>query len=265
MHGEQGSEWGEDERQSEWADGVQAATNSDGLRPGRRKLRKPVVIPRRAAPPPPPLGLGASPPSATSAGLPSSRTFDSPSAGPSTASASSSGHAQADSPQSQYSVLPPTTRAPYPTASPVMIPMQAEDGPSRPAHGPHMSMQSMSYSIYDIGQDSSSRASTPTASSSTPRGTYTKVPASRLEHDDQASPRTADRVEGAHPADRIEDHPRRGQNTRARTVSDEPKTPEEMVDLGLEARALGDLAKSAYYFWKAAEMGSMAGRLYWGT
>lgn len=269
LHGEQGSEWGEDDYQHEWLDkdGMPTASSSgEGPRSGRRKLRKLVVIPRRAAPPPPPPGLRASPPGPASAGLPSGRNADYPSAGPPTASASSSRYTQADSPQSQYSALPPPDSRPrFPSASPVMIPMHDGDGPSRPSHDPHMSMQSMSFSIYDIGQDSSSRSSTPTASSSTPRGTHTKVPASRLEHADHSSPSSSDRTDAASTGPRTEGQTRPPpQDTRVRTVSEEPKTPEDMVRRGLEARALGDLAKSAYYFMRAADMGSMAGRLYWG-
>ncbi|WWD22412.1 hypothetical protein CI109_106903 [Kwoniella shandongensis] len=83
VHGEQGSDWGDDESQFEWVDtegapeaanGLEGRKASGGLSPTKRlsrfksvvsrgsnsngdapkKLKKPLVIPRRAAPPPPP-------------------------------------------------------------------------------------------------------------------------------------------------------------------------------------------------------------------
>ena len=84
MYGEQGSEWGEDEENFEWLDRGNApeAENGDGksYSPSKKlggrikaavaghsegkKLRKPLVFPRRAPPPPPPNTASAPPPSA---------------------------------------------------------------------------------------------------------------------------------------------------------------------------------------------------------
>jgi hypothetical protein len=42
------------------------------------------------------------------------------------------------------------------------------------------------------------------------------------------------------------------------------KSPEEFVAAGIEARGKGDLAKSAWYFMRATEGGSLTGKMYYG-
>lgn len=42
------------------------------------------------------------------------------------------------------------------------------------------------------------------------------------------------------------------------------RTPDEFVSAGIEARGRGDFAKSAWYFMKATEGGSLTGKMYYG-
>jgi hypothetical protein len=82
-----------------------------------------------------------------------------------------------------------------------------------------------------------------------PKGRYTKVKASALELDvDQRTRKISERSTGS------------GSTIGAGTI----KTPEEFVAAGIEARGKGDLAKSAWYFMRATEGGSLTGKMYYG-
>lgn len=292
VYGEQGSDWGEDEQNFEWLDSNDApqAVNGDGrvglsLSPSKRigvklkaavssggdgkKLRKPLVLPRRAAPPPPrdtapapppsanansPLFSGEAPSSArsditfpTSRGRPTQQQrWQDGSAGPSDL------HYQPSQQHHQHSQRPTTQTSHVPT----IVPVRSGDGPSssmadRPGtKSSHASMQSAAYSFYDLDSPGPSSPAIPMQSSqlaenSFTKGRYTRVPVSRIDSSRSES--------------------------RERTISDPTRSPDLdmlnpdiLVAKGIEARGLGDLPKSAWLFMKAAAAGSSTGRMYWG-
>ncbi|ORY34279.1 hypothetical protein BCR39DRAFT_517414 [Naematelia encephala] len=117
-----------------------------------------------------------------------------------------------------------------------------------------MSMQSVAYSFYDLDPESPStpRAGTPSGELLFPRGKYVKVPLSRLEHD--ARERTFSAPEPPRPTPKPQHS--------ALIVGD--RNADDLVSAGVEARGKGDLPKAAWYFMKAAEMGSATGRMYYG-
>lgn len=286
LHGEQGSDWGEDEANFEWVDNDHGpvAANGDGkhISPSKRlgktlksavsigggegkRLRKNLVFPRRAAPPPPPdTAPSPAPPSfsprITDAPLsprPGDVVFPTPgmSHRPGLSQRWTDGSA---APTDLFNGPAKPTR---PLPSPLMMPMRAEDGPSSRVmaatgtRNSHMSMQSAAYSFYDIDSPGATtpRSSTPTSRTPTvpqdhifPNGRYAKVSVSRLEKEREARERGAS------------DPPRRDNPDLDFT------SPEVLVAKGIEARGLGDLAKSAWFFMKAAEKGSSTGRMYWG-
>ena len=294
VHGEQGSEWGEDEAQFEWLDAEHApeAINGAGNRrngtsPGKRltrlkaavkptlgvgggegrKLRKPLVFPRRAPPPPPAqaedhhprpqiITQSAMPVSASTvpqpqfmrngAGIPSSR----------------SGHQLAPLPQRP--ILSPhwsegsPPRSPTPTrssrTSPQMVPLKCDDQsslkPRNLSRNSQMSFQSIAYSFYDI-KGEATLPSTPSTNETVFQGKYLKVSASSL--DDQSDMQESDSSDST-PRSCVEDC----------LANRRTRSPEDLLHAGIEARGKGDLAKAAWHFMKAAEEGSATGRMYWG-
>ena len=297
VHGEQGSDWGEDEQNFEWLDTDTAeAQNGDGRRlrsspskklgakvkaavatagEGSKKLRKPLVFPRRAAPPPPKDTAPAPPthsPRVQDGSLPGSghvaypapaRRDRSADTRPSIPRGWTEGSVSASSSTETLNTTSRNHRQqpPAPLMVPTMVPMRSEDGPSSSSatmdragsKGSHLSMQSAAYSFYDLDSPgpSTPRATTPTASRRTqveqvfPQGKYHKIPVSRL--------------------DREREERERSISEPNRSVSDiENMPPEVLVAKGIEARGLGDLPKSAWLFMKAAEGGSATGRMYWG-
>jgi hypothetical protein len=116
-----------------------------------------------------------------------------------------------------------------------------------------MSFQSVAYSFYDL--DASDGALTPRVGKpggdelAFPRGKYTKVSASQLVRDAQ----------GRNDAGQGHD-----QVPLSATRVDSKMTAEDLVHRGIEARGRGDLPRSAFYFMKAAELGSATGRMCWG-
>jgi len=295
VHGEQGSEWGEDEQNFEWLDTDTAeAQNGDGRHlksspsqrlgarmkaavvtagEGGKKLRKPLVFPRRAAPPPP-KDTAPAPPTHSPRVQDGSllRSGDLAYPAPSMRGGGGEGRpgmarAWTDVPSASSSTetLSVNTRnqrpSPAPLMVPTMVPLRSGDGPSFASatmdrsgpKGSHTSMQSAAYSFYDIDSPgpSTPRASTPTASTRAPveqvfpQGKYHKVPISRLEREREERERSISEPN--------------------RTASDiDSMPPEVLVAKGIEARGLGDLPKSAWLFMKAAERGSATGRMYWG-
>ncbi|OCF59491.1 hypothetical protein L486_02158 [Kwoniella mangroviensis CBS 10435] len=340
VHGEQGSDWGDDESQFEWLDteGAPEAVNgkenqkgSGGSPPkrlsrfkaavtgvgvgsdGQKKLKKPLIIHRRAPPPPPDTAPAPAPAPAVILSEPTSPMRNNTNI-PRTATATIShptimksnprplqAHAETQIPKRAETIRsassnsdrspvvgnrmisdehhhhqhqhhhgthsnPDIFHTPQPPfgghghghgkrPSPLMVPMKMDDGPCSPAGAAgdnesrqsHMSFQSVAYSFYDLdGDHSPSTTPKPTGSNEDlafPHGKYVKVSASTLER----------------------------QKERERTISestvgsgDGGKTPEDLVHLGIEARGKGDLAKSAWYFMRAAEGGSATGRMYWG-
>jgi hypothetical protein len=118
-----------------------------------------------------------------------------------------------------------------------------------------MSLQSVAYSLYDLdGLDGDAlplpvRGQSQGEGLAFPKGRYTKVKASALELDvDQRTRKISERSTGS------------GSTIGAGTI----KTPEEFVAAGIEARGKGDLPKSAWYFMRATEGGSLTGKMYYG-
>ncbi|WRT63696.1 uncharacterized protein IL334_000619 [Kwoniella shivajii] len=308
VHGEQGSDWGDDESQFEWVDtenapeatnGVDSSRGGAGTSPtkrlsrlvkaavigggidgqGPKRLRKPLVIHRRAPPPPPNTtpALPSSQPNSPirkqssltpiipqpTAMLPSQL----PHRSGSLRAASSSNTARrlpvnnpnihqhpgfTRPPQEADLFIPPQAPFAHPLKrpSPLMVPMKVDDGPTSPmgdadSRRSHMSFQSVAYSFYDLDGEQSP-AATPKAEGELafPHGKYVKVSASALEREREI---------------RI-----RSDSERSRGSGDAGKTPEDFVHAGIEARGKGDLAKAAWYFMRAAEGGSATGRMYWG-
>ncbi|WVO18456.1 hypothetical protein L204_106173 [Cryptococcus depauperatus] len=300
VHGEQGSDWGDDKSQFEWVEteglpevenGIDGKGGVRGLSPTKRlsrlktvmgkeggKLRKPMVIPRRAPPPPP---SGASAPAPLMRSPSSSKVPSSPSKGalwrmakqtshPVISGRTSKGHQQLATFSSSRPPLMMNQRRSASQQnddflvsshvrgqshhSPLMVPLRNDCsssplGKSLGSRQSHMSSMS-GFSFYDLDSDSS--PATPKAGVSEfafPKGKYTKVPVSVLEREGEIRERAM-----------------------SEPVSENPITPlslscwsaDDLVHRGIEARGKGDFPKSAYYFMKAAEAGSSTGRIYWG-
>ncbi|WVQ62526.1 uncharacterized protein L199_000668 [Kwoniella botswanensis] len=338
VHGEQGSDWGDDESQFEWLDTEGAPEAVNGLEnqkgsggspskrlsrfkaavtgvgvgsDGQKKLKKPLIIHRRAPPPPPNTAPAPAPtvtlseptspirkytyipntaiatishpttvtPTTNPKAFHSHGEMQIPKRAGTIRSASSNSdrlpvvrnrmisdehhqhqhqhhHGTHSNPDIFHPPQPPFSEHGHgKRPSPLMVPMKMDDGSSSQAGAAgdnasrqsHMSFQSVAYSFYDLdGDHSPSTTPKPTGSNEDlvfPHGKYVKVSASTLER----------------------------QKERERTISestvgsgDGGKTPEDFVHLGIEARGKGDLAKSAWYFMRAAEGGSAKGRMYWG-
>ncbi|WVF66187.1 hypothetical protein IAT40_000927 [Kwoniella sp. CBS 6097] len=306
MHGEQGSDWGDDESQFEWLDteGAPEAVNGTegqkgGLSPSKRlsklkavmsgghqgeekrKLRKPLIIHRRA--PPPPAHTAAALPQSelTSPArrhdmLPQPSSFTTMPQPRPTGLPQRAGTLRGQSPADrrppmvnrmtdeprqsspQHDVFAPP-QAPFAHAggrsapAPLMVPLKGEsDSASSPMARPdtrnsHISFQSVAYSFYDLDGDHAS-PTTPKAEGDLafPHGKYVKVSASTLDRERELRERTS------------------SDSSRGSGFVDGGRTPSDFVHAGIEARGKGDLAKSAWYFMKAAEGGSATGRMYWG-
>ncbi|ODN76075.1 hypothetical protein L202_06016 [Cryptococcus amylolentus CBS 6039] len=308
IHGEQGSDWGDDESQFEWldTDGAPQATNGidgrggvRGLSPSKRlsklrtamskseysesgrsgKLKKPLVLPKRAPPPPPPTApaplrepLNARlPPSPTKGGWKMTKQNSQPSmhgrqveglpnrsdtlrdeARPGVNARWTERPGTSGSPQT--SNFPAQQHPMPPLMAPMKVPLK-DDGPSTSlgtssGRQSHHSYQS-GYSFYDLdGGETESSPSTPKAGSDSdlvfPKGKYVKVPTSALEVRERTVSKPAARTP----------------TTPAASITG--RSADELVHMGIEARGKGDLPKSAYYFMKAAEAGSPTGRMYWG-
>ncbi|WWC66692.1 uncharacterized protein I206_100596 [Kwoniella pini CBS 10737] len=314
VHGEQGSDWGDDESQFEWLDTEDAPEAVNGIEgkgspskklsklkaavtavsvgtEGHRRLRKPLVIHRRAPPPPPdtaPAAPRPEPPLSPNKRLtnipppmphptammptPRSGHTEAPKRAGTLRTASSKSsqtisqrknqieeqysHDQSTDifhpPQAPFSISGERSMRP----SPLMVPMKLADGPSSPmgavdseSRHSQMSFLSVAYSFYDLdGNNSPSTTPKPTEPGvdlAFPHGKYVKVSASKLERERQLRERTTS-------------------ESTVGSTGDAGKTPEEFVHAGIEARGKGDLAKSAWYFMRAAQGGSPTGRMYWG-
>ncbi|KAK8845466.1 hypothetical protein IAR55_006179 [Kwoniella newhampshirensis] len=304
VHGEQGSDWGDDESQFEWVDaegaqeaanGVEGKKSSGGLSPtkrltrlksvvsrstgngdGPKKLKKPLVLPRRAAPPPPTDIASAEnvrPPSSSKskvsqtelrpAKLPHCQGEHPRRAGTLRAPSDNSRPPLAarwtDGPN-RRSPRPDTYHSPAPgqiyparnAPSPQMVALRDEPSgqlprmPINSTRNSAMSFQS-AYSLYDLDSDNSSPSTPrPEGESAFPKGKYAKVSVTALEREKD----TKEKITSNSP--------------RTTSISDTGQTPEDLVHAGIEARGKGDMAKSAWYFMKSAEGGSATGRMYWG-
>lgn len=323
LHGEQGSEWGEDEAGYEWLDkgGLPIAQNgkegegedqgtgrehrsilsspskgfaklkmvvsasigadshgvgdsSNGSKEGRegRKLKKHVILPRRAAPPPPAAPGLKVPPKPVLEGEMNHliqqgiQRAASPNA---LASAAASGSTETLVGMKSKSGLADTAgahvlhapSAQSATLAPTMVPLRDTPGsPTRPnppfQRGSHLSIQSNSFSLYDLDGSSSPSARTPRATTPSggemafPKGTYTKVSASTLAAA-EVKPRTqSDPLTPAAP--------------RSPLLDVREASKGDLLERGVWAREKGDLPKAAWYFRQAADAGSVTGRIYWG-
>ncbi|OCF45224.1 hypothetical protein I317_01027 [Kwoniella heveanensis CBS 569] len=306
MHGEQGSDWGDDESQFEWLDteGAPEAVNGvegqkGSLSPSKRlsklkavmsgghqseekrKLRKPLIIHRRAPPPPantapalphseptsPARKYDMLPQPSSFAAMPQPKPTGLPQRAGTLRGQSSADRRppilsrMTDEPRqssTRHDVLAPP-QAPFAqvggrrTPAPLMVPLKGdEDAASSPMARPdtrnsHISFQSVAYSFYDLDGDRAS-PTTPKAEGELafPHGKYVKVSASTLERERELRERTS------------------SDSSRGSRMEDGGRTPSDFVHAGIEARGKGDLAKSAWYFMKAAEGGSATGRMYWG-
>lgn len=289
VHGEEGSEWGKDESQFEWLDthGVPQAINGiDGggdtktSGPSRRlsklratmsrqqgdggqgKLKKPVVIPKRAPPPPP--NSAPAPPIVrrSSRKIPRTPPVQDIRKMNRQASESSIPLRPAHPPYRQRSDTDIIFQT-NPTSSqissssylaPRMVPLKNETSSSASLDLPsvgrfsQMSFQS-GYSFYDLDGDSTPSASRAESDFAFPRGKYMKVSASALEREKEMRNRVVSEPIVKTPSAPI-------------SVTD--RSANELVCMGIEARGKGELSKSAYYFMKAAEAGNSTGRIYWG-
>lgn len=313
MHGEQGSDWGDDEEQFEWLDTQNApeAVNGTGkhavgggLSPSKRlsrikaavkptghatghegrRLRKQLTFARRAPPPPldkepapPPVftetGEATTPPATArplpptlQRGLSRSKRFHGNPLQPTTSQPTAERRPMAEGAQSSPATAPADSlhhpvpvRKPPPlpvTAAPTLVPLKDESAsapmPKNQSRNSQMSFQSVAYSLYDLDGDSTSPVPSPGPGSDLvfPKGRYTRVKASALDIDgDRRTRKGSERSLGS-----------------GHTIgkNDTYRTPEEFVSAGIESRGRGDLAKSAWYFMKATEGGSLTGKMYYG-
>lgn len=312
VHGEQGSDWGDDEETFEWLDTQNApeATNGTGkhygggLSPSKRlsrikaavkpvghgsgqegrRLRKQLTFARKAPPPPPgqesapppvfPESGEATTPPATAQprppglqrGLSRSKRFHGNPLQPTTSQPTAERRPMAERTQSSPVTAPadslhhpvPLHKNPPPpiTAAPTLVPLKddrvAALMPKNQSRNSQMSFQSVAYSLYDLDGDSTSPLPSPGPGSELvfPKGRYTRVKASAIDIDgDKRTRKGSDRSLGS-----------------GHTIgkSDIQRTPEEFVSAGIESRGRGDLAKSAWYFMKATEGGSLTGKMYYG-
>ncbi|KIR30098.1 hypothetical protein I309_00966 [Cryptococcus deuterogattii LA55] len=289
VHGEEGSEWGKDESQFEWLDtrGIPQAINGieDGggtkvLGPSRRlsklkatmsrqqadgvqgKLKKPIIIPKRAPPPPP--NSAPAPPIVrrSSRKIPRTPPIQDIRRMNRQASDSSIPLRPAHPPYRQWSDTGISSQS-NPTSpqipssaylTPRMVPVKNDTPPSASlglssvGRFSHMSSQS-GYSFYDLEGDSSPSTSKAESDFAFPRGKYTKISTSALEEKKERRKRVM---------------PEPIIKTPGTPVSVIGRTASDLVCMGIEARGKGELPKSAYYFMKAAEAGNSTGRIYWG-
>jgi len=306
VHGEQGSDWGDDEQNFEWVDTLNApeevngtGKNGGGLSPSKRlsrlkaavapgvgssgdgrKLRKQLTFARRAPPPPvdkqpaPPLAFkddGNATPPATSRTLPPtlqrglsrSTRYHAIPLRPSNAQPTVDTQGKPYTERSPSGpVNEPTTARSMPTArkappppmqlAPTVMPLKGDKTSpvKRGQRASQMSFQSVAYSLYDLDGDSNTPTLSPGGTElAFPKGRYTKVKASALELDtDPRTRKISEKSTGS------------GSTVGAGSL----KTPEEFVAAGIEARGKGDLAKSAWYFMRATEGGSLTGKMYYG-
>jgi len=281
IHGEQGSDWGEDEAQFEWLDTSNAPEALNGtsngwmtMSPSKRllrlkaavkpslsvghgegkKLRKQLVFPRRAAPPPP----VEDPPPTRSLSI--NKPPESPlrPRRPEIISQTVPGRHLAPPPLTSRWSDGPSSHTPPPTdpgrLSPLMVPLEGDDSlspkPKNLSRNSQMSFQSMAYSFYDI-QGDADPPSTPTAHQiGFPHGKYLKVSVSSLEKEEMRERSMSD--------------PQLRRGDISPDLRIHGRTAEGLVNAGIEARGKGDLPKAVWYFMKAAEGGSVTGRMYWG-
>lgn len=327
IHGEQGSQWGDDEEGYEWLDTDRQPSAENGplplgsesrlrLSPSKRlaqlrshvpglgdkedregssrhadtketreprKLRKPLVLPRRAAPPPPPGPGSPRVPPDTSGSvflanmnrMPSASTLQS-NATRSTRSSTSSSSSSAGSRQALQPRWPNTNTPPsrvdqdmfHPPQAPAMVPLGGEDGSGKTksfsGRNSGLSVQTGHYSLYELD----SGTPTPTAQSHNitgpgsagsdqtvyAKGTYTSVPASVLRN---GNGRSLDQT-------RSSNGNGNGGPARSPSLNSGHSSKESLLEKGLEARGKGDLPKAAWYFRQSADAGSSTGRMYWG-
>jgi len=306
VHGEQGSDWGDDEQTFEWVDTLNApeevngtGKTGGGLSPSKRlsrlkaavvpsvgpsgdgrKLRKQLTFARRAplppvdkqpAPPPAYMDDGNATPPATSRTLPPtlqrglsrSARYHAIPLRPSNAQPTADTQGRPPTERSLSDPIneattarsmPQTRKAPPPPMqlAPTMMPLKGDKtSPTiRGQRTSQMSFQSVAYSLYDLDGDSNTPTLSPGGTElAFPKGRYTKVKASALELD--INPRTRKISEKSNGS---------GSTVGAGSL----KSPEDFVAAGIEARGKGDLAKSAWYFMRATEGGSLSGKMYYG-
>ncbi|OXH56079.1 hypothetical protein J003_01898 [Cryptococcus neoformans] len=289
VHGEEGSEWGKDESQFEWLDtygiphainGIDDGGNTKAFGPNRRlsklkatmsrqqgdegqvKLKKPIIIPKRAPPPPP--NSAPAPPIVrrSSRKIPRTPPVQDIRKMNRQASESSIPMRPAHPPYRQRSdtgiiFQPNPTSSQISSSSyltPRMVPLKNET-PSSVSLGlppvgrfSQMSFQS-GYSFYDLDGDSSPSDSRAESDFAFPRGKYMKVSASVLEQEKEMRNRVV-----SEPIVK----------TAGTPISVIDRSANDLVCMGIEARGKGELSKSAYYFMKAAEAGNSTGKIYWG-
>ncbi|BEI93641.1 uncharacterized protein CcaverHIS019_0601000 [Cutaneotrichosporon cavernicola] len=333
VHGELGSDWGDDENDFEWLDSSEAPradTINDHQRAGprghggaatgdcsssgtegacapplerrRTKKRRPYVIPRRPAPPPPPDGgISVVPVEVTRSRSPGpGKSHTSSAADRSSPSpdgvldfpkpnnlhddGSSNMGSTSNLPGAEEQSLPPLViiTATPPRQSPALLSAKDRNAITMNKSASHQS----GYSFYDLG-DSPSRTPDRNASGTFPRGKYARVPLHELNGTSPTeSTKNRQRIDtGSRHSRRpsADDAPspmsgRRGLRspdssaTLSRTNLNHVPTlaeasmmrPEELVAAGLQRREAGDKPKSAWFFMKAAELGSVTGQLHWG-
>lgn len=237
MHGEQG-EWGEDEAAFEWLDSDARAdgnVGNDNGGPRMRMLRaasggsirlkkKLVILPTRAAPPPPLEAVSAPMPLGMRSRQDGGRTTSSPTI-PSIRQLPTA-KSRSHEPLQRSAPSEPLSL----TQQMRYVPPK-DDSPTTPVfrsatptHLKEDAHQPAALSQYDL-DGNASLAAPPSSDIAFPKGKYVKLP----------------------PGAPVE-----------------PMTVGDFLRSGIEARANGELARSAYFFMKAAEGGSASGRIYYG-
>ncbi|CAK9779375.1 hypothetical protein CC85DRAFT_313925 [Cutaneotrichosporon oleaginosum] len=267
----------------------------------RTKKRRPYVIPRRPAPPPPPGGgITVIPVEVTRSRSPGKPRVggaaDRNSPSPNAAADVTLNNVHDDHRTNMSSTsnlggaeeqpLPPVViiTATPPRQGPAMLSVKDAKASTMSKSVSHQS----AYSFYELG-DSPSRTPDRNASPGTfPRGKFARVPLHELNGTSpsgspEARPRLDSEIKyprrpsaddalfttpgrhGLRSPDSSATQSRPAQYNRVPTLGEaDMMSPEELVSAGLQRREAGDKPKSAWFFMKAAELGSVTGQIHWG-
>lgn len=301
IHGEQGSDWGEDENDFEWLDTEGAPEASNGMNRRSSLLR---MAPKRLSRlrnviPAPMLG------SSSSSGSPESERpniLETESSSPDTTSA-----APIPKPKKKRTIVIPRRAAPPPPPGAPLFPVgvQRSRSPTKSSHngqpegypGPRKQSPPLHDNVLPPvviiaptpeRKGTSGGSHSPLRSASQDHGNGYSMRKMNGDADafggerlDSRSPdsiprgrypKIAMRKAASAPVSSEHADVRRGSLSSSSEegrpmisgLNIQGRTPEEIVAAGLARRKAGDLAKSSYLFMKAAEAGSATGRIHWG-
>lgn len=269
VHGEQGSDWGDDEAGFEWLDTDEPTADVNGRQPSRLRaaIAQPMLTVKRSVSvrsgrgPRSPLTPKADLPNSDEPARPTERRRSkkhhpiviprrpAPPPPPGAGYVAQVEQSRSRSPAYREDMGPIRTVAPADDLPPVVIidatPPRRVDQPNNANSSSSPTRQSLasSYSYYAL--DSPRNSGIPT-------GRYQKITldSPRTKSPESMSPRRSD--ETHRPLSPL-------------SSLTAPMPPDELVATALERREAGDLPRSAFLFMKAAGEGSVEGRIYYGV